>query len=399
MSKDENLNPIFIVVDYETDSGQSRSYTYGGRAAAKAFDGRLEVGASTVHEGSDDGNLYGVDGTWKFNEKTALHAEAADSQSGLPDSRAKGSAWLAELNHSSADLNGTVYYRQQEAGFGLGQQNGSESGTRKLGLEGNWHLNKAVDLQALAYRQENLDTGGRQDVAETTPVHRGTLQPAGGLRQATDHLGDGQTNRSNQVTLGGAWKTLDDRLQLRVNHDQSIGANNASADFPTRTVFGADYALTRSVTLFGEQEFTWGANEDTRDTRLGLKSTPWSGAQLTSALGQGTNENGARLFAELGLHQTYNVNENLSIDGGVDRSQTLRHPGNTPVNANVPPASGASEDFTAVSVGANYKLATWNWWNRVEYRTADSGDKWGMTAPSMVSCARTSGSPRACRPF
>lgn len=381
MSKDENLNPIFIVVDYETESGRNRSYTYGGRAAARAFDGHLEVGASAVHEGSDDGHLYGLDGTWKFDRKTDLHAEAATSESGLPDSRAKGSAWLAELNHRSAQLNGSLYYREQEAGFGLGQQNGSEDATRKLGLEGDWHIDEGLDLHALAYRQDNLDTGGRQEVAETTTRYTAPRYSLlAGLRQATDHLGDGQVNRSNQVTLGGTWKTADERLQLRINHDQSLGANNASADFPTRTVFGADYALSRSVTLFGTQEFTWGANENTRDTRLGLKTTPWGGARLTSALGQGSSENGERLFAELGLHQTYAVNDHLSLDGGVDRSQTLRHPGNTPVNRNVPPASGASEDFTAVSVGATYKLASWSWWNRIEYRTADSGDKWGVNS-------------------
>ena len=378
-SQDRNLNPIFIVVDYETDGGQSRSYTYGGRAAAKAFDDRLEVGASSVHEGADDGNLYGIDGTWRFNQETDFHAEAANSESGLAGSRNKGSAWLAELSHRSERLNGTVYYREQQAGFGLGQQNGSETGTRKFGMEGDWRLSETWDLNALAYRQDNLDTGGRQDVAETTGQYTAAhYSLLAGLRQATDHLGNGVTNSSNQVTLGGTWKTMNDRLQLRVNHDQSLGGSGASANFPTRTVLGADYALTKSVALFGEQEFTRGDKEDTRDTRLGLKSTPWNGAQLTSSLGEGLDENGSRLFAEIGLHQTYIVNERLSLDGGLDRSQTLRHPGNNQVNNNVPAASGATEDFTAVSLGANYKFGLWAWDNRVEYRTAESQDKWGL---------------------
>ena len=379
MSKDENLNPIFIVVDYETAAGQSRSFTYGGRAAAKAFDGRLEVGASTVHEGADDGNLYGVDGTWKFDEKTELHAEAAKTRSGLPDSRTQGSAWLAELKRSSATLNGSVYYREQEAGFGLGQQNGSETGTRKFGLDGDWHLSDTVDLHTLAYRQDILGTGAREDVAQTTATYTGkqyTLM--GGLRQATDTLGDGQTNRSNQMTAGATWKTLNDKLLLRINHDQSIGGSNSSANFPTRTTLGADYSLTHSVAIFGEQEFTSGANENTRDTRVGFKSTPWSGGQLTSSLGQGINESGTRMFAEFGLNQTYVVNEHLSLSGSLDRSQTLRHPGNTQVNGNVPSASGASEDFTAVSLGATYKMQDWTWDNRLEYRTATTQDKWGL---------------------
>ena len=71
-------------------------------------------------------------------------------------------------------------------------------------------------------------------------------------------IGDGQNNRSTQVTLGGSWKTLATACTLRVDHDQSLGGSNASADFPTRTVLGADYQLTQSVTLFADQEFTWG---------------------------------------------------------------------------------------------------------------------------------------------
>ncbi len=83
MSKDENFNPVYIVVDYESDDGgQDLSYTYGGRAAVKTVDDRVEAGATAIHEGQTggSGNLYGLDATWKITDSTEVHAEAATSK-------------------------------------------------------------------------------------------------------------------------------------------------------------------------------------------------------------------------------------------------------------------------------------------------------------------------------
>ena len=246
-------------------------------------------------------------------------------------------------------------------------------------MDSAWRLTDQWGMTGQAYRQYSLDSGNRQDVAEAAINFTETKYTLlFGLRRAADHLDSGETNQSNQVTLGGSWKTLNDRLTLRASHDQSLGGSGGSADFPTRTLLGADYQLTRAVALFADQEFTWGENENTQGTRLGIKTTPWSGGAINSSVERQTAENGARMFALFGLKQAWQVNEHLSLDGGLDRSQTFKHPGNTPVNGNAPSASGSSEDFTAISVGASYKEEKWSWDNRLEYRTADSEDKWGV---------------------
>lgn len=381
LSKDENFNPVYIVADYESNgAGQDLAYTYGGRAAVKTLDGRLEVGATAVHEGQKGGNgdLQGVDTTWKITDRTEAHAEAATSKTSAAVAEQSGSAWLAEITHRANRLTGNLYFREQEAGFGLGQQQGSESGTRKFGLTGDWKLDDKWGLTGQAYRQYNLGTGGVRDVEEATFNYTEKLYTLlFGLREASDRLGNGQTNQSSQVTLGGSWKPLGDRLTLRSTYDQSL-VDNANADFPTRLILGADYRLTSAVSLTADQEFTWGEKEDSRGTRVGLKSTPWQGGEIGTSLGQNSNENGERIFANLGLKQTWQLDQRLSLDGSLDRSQTIKHPGNTPFNTNTPAASGFTEDFTAVSLGANYKKEKWAWANRLEYRTADSADKWGL---------------------
>ncbi len=381
MSKDENFNPVYIVVDYESnDGGQDLSYTYGGRAAAKTLDGRLEAGATAIHEGQTggSGDLQGVDATWKITDSTEAHAEAATSKTAAAVADQSGSAWLAEITHRANRLNGNLYIREQQSGFGLGQQQGSESSTRKIGLTGNWKLDDLWNLTGQAYRQYNLETDGIRDVDEAAINYTEKMYTLlFGLRQASDKLGDGQTKQSTQATLGGSWKPLGDRLTLRSTYDQSLG-NNENADFPSRLIIGADYQLTRAVSIFANQEFTWGDQEDSRGTLVGLKSTPWKGGEIGSSLGQNINENGDRIFANLGLKQTWQIDQRLSLDGSLDRSQTIKKPGNYTFNTNVPAASGFTEDFTAVTLGANYKEEKWAWANRLEYRTADSEDKWGL---------------------
>jgi hypothetical protein len=66
------------------------------------------------------------------------------------------------------------------------------------------------------------------------------------------------------------------------------------------------------------------------------------------------------------------------VDGGFDRSHTVRKPGAADFDTDVPAASGESEDFTAVSLGATLKLEKWSWANRLEYRDGDFADKWGL---------------------
>lgn len=62
----------------------------------------------------------------------------------------------------------------------------------------------------------------------------------------------------------------------------------------------------------------------------------------------------------------------------MDRSQSIRKPGYYQFDTNVPQASGESNDFTAVSLGAGYQEKGWGWNSRLEYRTSQPEDKWGV---------------------
>lgn len=380
-SRDENFNPIYIVVEYETLDGGTESLTYGGRIGTKLLDQKLKAGVTYIHEGqvSGSGNSYGLDATYKLGAGTTLKAEVARTDTNFGGATREGNAYLAELGHNSASLISKLYFREQDSGFGLGQQNGSETGTRKFGVDAAYKLTDQLSLSGQAYRQYNLATSAVQDITEGKATYTsGPYSSHLGLRYASDRLGDGSNQTSEQLTMGASWLTLNKKLTLRADHDQSIGGNS-NASFPTRTTFGADFQLTKKVTLFAQQELTYSTTTaNTNTTRVGMKSTPWDGGTVNTSMERSLTNNSDRLFALFGLKQTWKITDKWSLDGGLDRSQTIKQAGFYQFNVNTPPASGSSENFTAVSLGTTYKENTWNVNSRIEVRSAQSEDKWGV---------------------
>jgi outer membrane protein OmpA-like peptidoglycan-associated protein len=381
MNRDDNLNPIFIVVEYEV-SGNSQAYTYGGRVGAKLLDQKLKAGFTYIHEGeiNGSGNSYGLDASYKPTEETTLKAELARTDTKLGDTTTEGNACLGEVDHKTANTDFKLYYRELDNGFGLGQQNNSEVATRKFGFDVVDKLSKEFSISGDSYRQYNLATGGVEDVAEgKTDYSSGPYKASLGFRHADDDLGPNANSSSNQLTMGGSWITLNKKLTLRVEHDQSIGSNS-DTNFPTSTTIGADYKLNESVALFGQQVITSSGGTSANTTSFGVKSTPWKGGAFNTSFGQNLDENGERMFALFGLKQTWKINPKWSVDGAVERNQTIVNSQNYQLNANVPPPSGDTDAFTSVSLGSTYTEKKWNWSNRLELRTSDTDNKWGIVS-------------------
>ena len=82
-----------------------------------------------------------------------------------------------------ADLK--AYLSQYDQGFGVGQYNGSENGTRKIGAEGVYHANPRTDIQGLAYHEDNLATDAARDVVQAEAQYRS----ASGSANRTGQLG------------------------------------------------------------------------------------------------------------------------------------------------------------------------------------------------------------------
>ncbi|HEX7236918.1 MAG TPA: hypothetical protein VF405_08155, partial [Gammaproteobacteria bacterium] len=155
----------------------------------------------------------------------------------------------------------------------------------------------------------------------------------------------------------------------------------ASLDFPERTTLGLDYHLTGATTLFAEVEDAEGVEIDSTMTRVGARSTPWSGMQLQSSVNEELGEYGPRVFANVGLTQAFKLGEAWAMDFGVDRSDTLTAANAERFNPNVPLVSGAmGGDYTATYVGAQYRADVWTITTRLERRNSDIDERRSFTS-------------------
>ncbi len=377
-ARDFGFNPVFIVADYESADVGDERFSYGGRAAYKPID-QVELGITGIHEGNvgAHGDLVGADATYRLDQNTTLKGEFASSDRSQAGVDADGKAWKVEALREDDKLSAKLYARKQDPGFGLGQQSASEIGTRKVGADARYKLTESVQLDGQVYRQDTLTNGAQREVAEgQVQWRKDALTTSAGLRFARDEDGTGKETESNQALAGVAYELLDRRLRLRANAEVGLAGKSDSVDFPDRYLIGADYKLTPTTSVFGEQEFARGEKISSNMTRVGLRTSPWTGAEIASTLGNEIHADGTRLFSGLGLSQKWQINPHWQTDFLIDRTQTLKSEG-VPLNPNVPLASGtaSANDYTAVAIGAGYLNGSWSGNGRIEWRDSDLDDK------------------------
>jgi uncharacterized repeat protein (TIGR01451 family) len=389
MSRDANFNPQFIVVDYEVDSGMKDAVSAGGRGYMKL--GSAELGASFINEGAAAGDtrLGGIDARIKLADSTHLRAEVARTESANPTHIAESNAWFTEIKHVSKQVDARAYFRVQENGFGFGQQLSTETGSRKAGMDARIKLDDQWAIKGEVLDQDLMATHAERQLGSVELNRATQLTTAGaGLRYVGDRnvsIGDVQ---SEQGFLNGSIKLFDQRVTLRAEQDVSLSGASAVSDFPDRSLLGVDYLVTKATTLFADYEHATGATLDADMTRIGVRTSPWQRAQVSSSMSQQFTENGARTFANLGLTQGWQVTERWAMDFGMDQSRTVHSSNDYTFNQNAPPASGTASngtatqwqtgDYLALSVASVYRAELWSISDRVEHRHGDSEDRWSL---------------------
>ncbi len=357
-SRDQNLNPVFIVADYEVRTGGDDQTSAGLRVATKIGGDKLEIGASAVHEGSQTGDsqVYGADLKWRASANTRVRAELAQSQSDDPARADSAAAWLVEARHVSEKIEARVYGREQQNGFGVGQQLALEGGTRTAGADARYHINKELTVDGEVQHMQVLATDATRLLASTdVRLQKQGYSLGAGLRHVEDEAADGAQKTSDLASLTGSVDVLGGRVTLRGSHEAALGGKNASVDYPARSIAGVDYKLSGDTTLFGEYEHAEGADLTADTTRVGVRTRPWERTQVESSLATEATEYGPRTFANFGLTQGFRLNERWAMDVGIDQTNTLRGADLSPLNPNAPLASGRlNDDFFAAFLGAQY---------------------------------------------
>ena len=400
LSRSSDLNPQFIVIDYEVDGIGQRVVNAGARVTWNNKAKTLTLGASALHDETDIGrtNLGGVDVRYSPNAQTEIRAELAHSVTlatagSTPAVSGGATAWLVEAEHHGRLYDLLAYAREQQAGFGVGQLNGGENGTRKVGADGRLRLGSRLSLIGSAWNEAYLETDSRRQAGKATIEYRGaSTDLRAGLQYADDQLTDGTSARSTTAQIGATRRMLDNRVEIDGQTEIALDKTE-SIDFPARHRLGARFAITPDVALVGSYEIARGKTIDADTARIGFDIKPWAGARLTAAANQQTiAEYGPRSFASYGLAQSLPIGKRWTVDFTLDGSQTLA--GVDParvLNLAQPVASGGiigtdgtiAEDFVAVTAGANYRGTIWSWVGRAEYRAGDRSDKYGITTSAL----------------
>lgn len=387
---DADLNPNYIVIHYESFHVQERSLTYGGRVAGDISEA-VELGLTHVNEGREGGEarISGADIGVKIGDDTLVRAEIASSDAQDVSGKSGGDAYGAEISHRGEQWNGKAYVRETDAGFGLGQTSGSESGTRKMGVETTVSPQERTRIMIQLYQNQNVVTRAKRNVADV----QGSIQRYQdtfrlGARHAQDEFADGSKGDSSQVTAGVSRQMLDNKANVRVDREQSIGSA-ASVDYPNVTRVGADYVVTESTSVFAEQEWTDGSERDTSYTQVGVKTSPWEGGEVVSTVRSSAGSDADNTAAGVALNQKWQLSDLWSIDFGAEKSTTISSEAAHPFTASTPYAHGSASDYTAGSIGASYNPGDWTWHVRTELRDGATDDLWAISTSMQTNPTRS----------
>ncbi len=372
-SFDFKLNPITILVEYEAGDSNDEKLTAGGRAAVKMNDAAL-IGVTAVREGNvgAKGELYGVDLSLQLDAKTKAVLEYAQSKHESSSGIAKGNAWKAELLHSDLTLDAKAYIREQGSGFGLNQQAGSESGTRKAGIEARYKFNPSLSILAQVYQQSNLGNASEQQVAEARVDQKLSVQSDVffGARAVRETSATGQDRSNNQFIGGASYAVTDTPVTIKATTELNASNEQQSSDFPNRYVVGADYKLNERTDLFTQFEWARGSVVSSKTSVLGFRVKPWSGAEAAAKIGSAGSTDGQRVYSDIGLTQRWQLDEHWLADVAAQRVQVLKaaNPSGLATSSSV-----VSGNSTALSAGLAYSEKKWSANSRLEVSSgADS---------------------------
>ncbi|OYU34913.1 MAG: hypothetical protein CFE35_13620 [Novosphingobium sp. PASSN1] len=415
LSRDANLNPQQIVVDYEIDTLNGGAWNAGARAEWRNKSEKVRIGATAISDASAAAgaavtrtNLGAVDAKLFIGSKTEVRAEAAMSHAtgANPAGNGTKAAWMIEAERHDARLDVLAYIRSLDANFGVGQVSIGELGRRKIGIDTRYRITQKWLVSATAWHDTSLVDGAKRSAIQlgTTWNNRGTEMRLG-VAHYSETLANGAAAGPNGATGGsttlfeaGATKRLfDNKLELSAAGSIAIGSKDATSYQAPRYRLGMRYAITPDIRVISDYEIGNGGQGETRTLRGGLELTPWTGAKIATVIGQQSTsaaavtadqsaitEQGKRAFASYGLAQSLPISKAVTIDATIDGNKVIGGKSALATNGGTAVVGASSqttiaEDFTAYTLGATWRSGRWSATARAELRDGELSQRKGFT--------------------
>ena len=320
---DDEFNPIYIVVRYETESLRKKKYKYGVRAE-KQF-GNWRIGAIGVKEESTikDKSLAGVDIKYDDQEKGIKFLAEYSVSDGyeietLDDT--DGSAYNVELEYNKNKFYVRSYYRRVKDGYQNPSSSVAQYGYETTGLE----IKKDWDKGTLTFDAtlEDREDFNRKNVGvlyRHNVSNKLSLEIGG--RYVEEERND-VSNDASQVILGFSWKPTN-RLTLSLRREQSLSGKNDNIYYPTRTIGSLNYKINNNLSFAFQGEYQERESKDKVLATAGLQAYLGENTTAFAKYSLDGVASGWRNKAHFGLNRTFRITENLHFDIGAETVQYI----------------------------------------------------------------------------
>lgn len=422
LSRDANLNPRQIVVDYEIDTLSGGAWNAGARGEWRNKSEKVRIGATVISDASANAgaavtrtNLGALDARMFLDNKTEVRAEAALSNAtgNSPAGSGTKAGWMIEAERHDARFDMLAYIRSLDANFGVGQVSIGELGRRKIGVDTRYRMNPKWSLSAAAWHDSSLIDDSRRSAIQvgTTWTSPGTEMRLGLARYSetlasgtgvdgTGTVGGASGGTTTVIEAGTTKRLFDNKLELSAAGSIAIGKSDATSYQAPRYRFGARYAITPDLRVTSDYEINNGGQGETRTLRGGIELAPWTGARIATVIGQqattggataatgftetGIKEEGKRAFASYGLAQSLPISKAVTIDATIDGNKVIGGRSARTINGGTAVVGASSnttiaEDFTAYTLGATWRSGRWSATTRGELRDGELAKRKGVT--------------------
>jgi uncharacterized repeat protein (TIGR01451 family) len=378
---DPQLNPVFIVVTYESETFEQKLDLFGGRVSKK-IGPRLNLGVTRVeeHQLAGDYELTGVDASLEIKKGLVLSYEKAKSEGLIQQnntlSRLPGEA--TEMKLEGELLNGLevdAYYRDAEPFFRNQSAYQVYSGTRKKGAKANYKLNSRTNLSGEFFLdRNNIDNHffRHSSLGFTRSYEDTTL----GFEWIDERSQDSFIPAGSNTFRGGfdiaaetperfrGWRaTLKRPINERLALSLSSKMDTRDQDYFLGHI-GLDYQINPEQKLYLRQERA--RFDETRDQRMvfGAETSLTDNTSAFSEYRIGKDSDGTRTQKLIGIENRFSLRKGLRGDIRFETLDTTQGP-----------ELGHQPDGNSISVGMEHtsweKLKTTL---RLERRNGGSGD-------------------------
>ncbi len=369
-SVDQNLDPVFIVVEYEVDGRKASDYNvYGGRAAVHDPERRVELGVTSIIEEASPGDytLQGVDAAVELFPEVRLRGEYAETQTieGVKDQ-----GHVLELTSDLEKARFRLWYEDVGEDFENISMRGVTAGLTTYGLEGKFQVAESLRFRDQLYSRRNstANTSSRVVLHDNIYSLNGLdlLLGGGYVSETEERREEADERRRSSILRGGAGLELGQRWRLDALHQHAFG--DTTFEQPTRTEGKVSYKiddLTRGY-LSGERRDSMAGGTE-HNLALGVErqfNRYLSGFQEMRLDGVADSR---RIASGSGLDLRVPVTEELTFDATGEISRALREERSSEDGAVL-----SKEDFWSVTLAANYRPFASPYTASTRYEVRDS---------------------------